>query len=290
MRAISGRSLSLSLRLYRNLLRAYPAAFLAEFEDLLCQAFGDLLNRAVRTNGIRGLFALWIRSVPDIMYSALRERFRSASDWNFRLSWILACSIAIPTPFTLVFLVIFIPYKVRLLLNPPFDFATFGFVLSVSLHGLTSGYLQSRTFGWKRLRRFLWVLSTIAGMTSAMGLMLAFYPLRTLIGHAGAQILCVSAVGIFQSLVLARKNVRAVAWIPATAIGMAAAWSMRNAMPLLHLPIRGDFGGYTTFLILLGGLFAGIAYGVLTILPLEWILRREMAQDLHKGGSKELSS
>jgi hypothetical protein len=60
-------------------------------------------------------------------------------------------------------------------------------------------------------------------------------------------------------------------------------------MPLVHLPIR-VMEGNTVFLILLGGLFAGIAYGVLTILPLEWILRREMAQNLHTGGSKEMSS
>src|SRR4051812_33808334 len=222
MRAIPGRSLSLSLRLYRILLRVYPAAFLAEFEDLLCQAFGDLSNRAVRTNGIRGLFALWIRSIPDIIRSAFRERFHSASDWSFRLRWILGCSIAIPTPFTLIFLVKFIPVKIRLLLNEPSDLVAFDFLLSASLHGLTSGYLQSRTFGWKRPRRFLWVLATVTGMTSYIGLLGAFYPLQTLIGQAGTQILCVSVLGIIQSLVLARKNIRAVAWIPATAIGLAA--------------------------------------------------------------------
>ena len=165
MRAISGRSLSLSMRLYRSLLRAYPAAFLAEFEDLLCQAFGDLSNRAVRTNGIRGLFALWIRSIPDIANSALRERFRSASDWSFRLRWILACSIAIPTPFMLVFLAMFISRRMGLLFESPSNFVTFTFLLSTSLHGLTSGYLQSLAFGWKRPRRFLWVLATVAGMT-----------------------------------------------------------------------------------------------------------------------------
>jgi len=120
--------------------------------------------------------------------------------------------------------------------------------------------------------------------------MSAFSALQTLMGRAGTQILFLSVLGIIQSLVLARKNVRAVVWIPATAMGLAVAWRIRQAMPFVHLPIRGDFGGYTAFLILLGGLFAGIAYGVLTILPLEWILRREMAQDLHTSGSKELSS
>src|SRR6187399_660119 len=115
MRVTTDRSLSLSLRLYRSLLRAYPAAFLAEFEDLLCQAFGDLAHRAVRTKGNWGLLALWMRSIPDIMSSALRERFRSASDWGFRLRWILACSIAIPTPFSLIFLGKFMPRKMGLL-------------------------------------------------------------------------------------------------------------------------------------------------------------------------------
>src|SRR5262245_11643696 len=98
------RSLSLSLRFYKGLLRAYPRSFLAEFEELLSQAFGDLANRAVRTRGIRGLVALWIRSIPDVLSSALREHFRSSSDWNLRLRWILACSIAISTPYTLIFL------------------------------------------------------------------------------------------------------------------------------------------------------------------------------------------
>jgi hypothetical protein len=279
MRALADRSLALSMRCYRGLLRAYPQAFLAEFEDLLCQAFGDLAHRAVRTNGIRGLFALWIRSIPDIMNSAVREHFRSALDWSFRLRWIFACSIAIPTPFMLVFLVMFIPSKIRLLLNPPFDFATFGFLLSASLHGLTSGYLQSRTIGWKRPRRVLWVFATIVGMATAMGLMLEFYPLRALIGRAGAQILCVSALGTFQSLTLARKNVRAVAWIPATAIGWAAAWRIRDAMPLVHLPIR-VLGADTVLVILFGGLLAGIAYGALTVLPLEWILQPRESEEV----------
>jgi hypothetical protein len=289
MRLTTDRSLSLSMRCYRRLLRAYPQEFLAEFEELLCQAFGDLAHRAVRTDGIRGLLALWIRSIPDLMSSALRERLHSSSDWSFRVRWILACSIAIPTPFALFFPMMVLPDRVRLLLNPPFDFPTYGFLFSASLHGLASGYLQSRTLGWKRPRRFLWVFATIVGMASAMGLMLAFSPVQTLIGGAGHQILCASAVGIFQSLVLARRNIRAVAWIPASAIGLAVAWRIREAMPFVQLPIRGELGGYTIFLVLLGGLLAGMAYGVLTVFPMEWIMQPRVMRDAVRIASKEPS-
>src|SRR6516164_1216043 len=92
MSAITDRSLSLSLRFYKSLLRAYPKSFLADFEDLLCQAFADLAHRAVRTKGIWGLFVLWLRTLPDLVSSAFGQRFPSNSDWGFYLRWILACT------------------------------------------------------------------------------------------------------------------------------------------------------------------------------------------------------
>src|SRR4051812_4964123 len=95
MRAFADRSLSLSLRCYRGLLRAYPQAFLADFEDLLCQAFGDLAHRAVRTQGLWGLFVLWMRTIPDLISSALSQRFRTTSAWSFRLRWIVACAAGV---------------------------------------------------------------------------------------------------------------------------------------------------------------------------------------------------
>src|SRR5262245_54822968 len=125
----SNRALSLSLQCYRGLLRAYPQPFLAAFEDLMLQAFADLAHRAVRTQGTWGLFVLWIRSIPDVMSSALREHFRSSSDWSFRLRWILACSMAISTPYTLIFLQKFMPRGIGTLFQfmSRSTFATFEF-------------------------------------------------------------------------------------------------------------------------------------------------------------------
>jgi hypothetical protein len=65
---------------------------LAEFEDLLCQAFADLAHRAVRTKGLRGLIVLWMRTLPDLISTAFSQRLQSRSDWRFRLRWVLACT------------------------------------------------------------------------------------------------------------------------------------------------------------------------------------------------------
>ena len=93
MSAIESRSLWVSIRCYRRLLRAYPQTFLVEFEDLLCQAFGDLAHRALRSKGLWGLFVLWMRTVPDLFSSVLSQRFQPNSNWIFRLRWIAACAM-----------------------------------------------------------------------------------------------------------------------------------------------------------------------------------------------------
>jgi len=71
----------------------WPAeGFLVEFEDLLCQTFADLAQRAVRTQRISGLIVLWMRTLPDLISPAFGQRLRSDADWRFRLRWFLACT------------------------------------------------------------------------------------------------------------------------------------------------------------------------------------------------------
>lgn len=86
MRTVADRSLSLSMRCYRRLLRMYPRSFLLEFEDLLCQAFGDLAHRAVRTKGLWGLLVLWIRTVSaDQVGGAIKPRLLHHRTYGSRI-------------------------------------------------------------------------------------------------------------------------------------------------------------------------------------------------------------
>lgn len=285
------------------MLRAYPQSFLEEFEELLCQAFGDLAHRAVRSKGQWGLIVLWMRTIPDLISSAFSQRFRTTSEWSFRLRWIIACTAGVAIGATLIFGPWFFLIQMEKWLgilprNPttvvpvikrsvPEMLIDARILRDATLFGLILGLLQSFALGFKRFRRAAWMFATTLAVVLAVGVLLlvpfiatylrvTIHPWRVILDHhpdvfyGGGAALCVSMMGMLQMLVLARGNPRALAWIPASTIGILACSTVVMFTP--------------------GLLFVGFVYGVLTVLPMEWILQQRVAHDALPDSSSKLPS
>lgn len=67
------RSVTLSVRLYRAMLRGYPAAFRAEYAEPMAQLFRDNCRRAHRQEGPAGVLSLWAHTLPDYARTTLEE-------------------------------------------------------------------------------------------------------------------------------------------------------------------------------------------------------------------------
>jgi hypothetical protein len=73
-------------RIYRLLLLAYPREFRRRFGGEMVQAFGDSCREARRRGGATGLVMVWVRTVPDIAFTAFAERSRRMRErWLFML-------------------------------------------------------------------------------------------------------------------------------------------------------------------------------------------------------------
>ncbi len=87
----SPRSLKISVRLYRWLIKVYPASFRRAYGTEMTQVFHDLAGDAWRQRGVVGLMKVWLRLVPDVVSSLAVEhshethcRFcRIGLDWRF---------------------------------------------------------------------------------------------------------------------------------------------------------------------------------------------------------------
>jgi hypothetical protein len=318
MRAIESRSLSLSMRCYRRLLRAYPRTFLVEFEDLLCQAFGDLAHRAVRSKGTWGLFVLWMRTIPDLISSAFNQRFQPNSDWRFRLRWIVACTVGVTLGVICFIGPIWAMYQIERWMgtlppNPSIYIPSLPrpqaelwinvrTLQAPALLGLFLGLFQTLALGWKRLRRAAWMIATTLGVMLAASVVLlvpvvatylrvTIHPWRLFVDHhpvlyyGGSVMVCVSVLGMLQALVLAPRNPRALAWIPASSLGVLACSVpnfFANPYSIRHHSLL------TIYLVL--GLIVGSLYGLITVLPLEWILWPRIARDAVPDGVNKLPS
>ena len=68
------RAVGTSERAYRALLRAYPRELRDEYGDEMARCFQDLCREELEDGGGLGLAALWARTLPELLYSALKER------------------------------------------------------------------------------------------------------------------------------------------------------------------------------------------------------------------------
>jgi hypothetical protein len=74
------RALTLSQRVYKTLLAAYPKEFRGEYGSQMAQAFGDLCREELERGGMAGLIKLWIHTILDLVMTALTERSSSRAN------------------------------------------------------------------------------------------------------------------------------------------------------------------------------------------------------------------
>ena len=76
-------SLSVSVRIYRALLVAYPKKFREHYETQLVQVFRDSFRDAYRNDGMPGVIDLWFHICADLLVTALIERIMERSQYMF---------------------------------------------------------------------------------------------------------------------------------------------------------------------------------------------------------------
>ena len=72
--------LSFSHKLYRRLLKAYPTRHRQRFSNEMTQVFGDLCRDIYMERGLIVLLGLWLRTLIDILKTALEERLKEATN------------------------------------------------------------------------------------------------------------------------------------------------------------------------------------------------------------------
>jgi hypothetical protein len=77
-----GRAVSGSERLYRALLAAYPKEFRRAHGREMAQVFRCICREEVVSDGSRGLARLWVRTLWDLLATALAERIKQALGWS----------------------------------------------------------------------------------------------------------------------------------------------------------------------------------------------------------------
>ena len=85
---------------YRSLLRAYPRELRGEYGDEMARCFRDLCREELEDGGTLGLVALWANTLPELLYTALKER----STMLNRNAYRVAIGVALAAAFMLVWL------------------------------------------------------------------------------------------------------------------------------------------------------------------------------------------
>ena len=124
-------SLSVSVRLYRALLVAYPKKFREHYETQMVQVFRDSFRYEYRRNGVSGVIDLWLHTCADLLVTALMERISERSQYMFSPKIILWGGVA--AAFGGVF-------WLMTLIASSGGLATFGLAVALGLGGLAGLY------------------------------------------------------------------------------------------------------------------------------------------------------
>ncbi len=79
----TARSITVSEHVYRALLAAYPKDFRQYHDTEMVQLFRDLCRDRLETHGMNGLLSLWLRTLLELVKTAVRERMRKGSSSMF---------------------------------------------------------------------------------------------------------------------------------------------------------------------------------------------------------------
>jgi hypothetical protein len=91
------RAVGASERAYQVLLRAYPRGLRDEYGEEMTRCFRDLCREGLEDGGL-GLAALWARTLPELFYTALKERSTMLTRNTYRA----VVGVALATAFTLL--------------------------------------------------------------------------------------------------------------------------------------------------------------------------------------------
>jgi hypothetical protein len=94
------RAVGTSERAYRSLLRAYPRELRDEYGDEMARCFKELCREELDDGGGLGLAVLWARTLPELFYTALKER----SNMSDRNAYRFAAGVAFAAALLLVWL------------------------------------------------------------------------------------------------------------------------------------------------------------------------------------------
>ncbi|HEX2739651.1 MAG TPA: hypothetical protein VHM69_04335 [Rubrobacter sp.] len=200
------RAAGTSERAYRSLLRAYPRELRDEYGGEMARCFQDLCREELEDRGGLGLAALWANTLPDLIYTALKERSTMLARNTYRS----VVGVALATAFILL---------IPLLAAPAWslaDFVTAGAVIFGT--GLTY-VLVARKAGNIAYR-------AAVGVALAAAFLLVWINLAVgIIGHSGdlanSMYVGVLAVGIIGAII-ARFQPRGMArTLFATALAQA---------------------------------------------------------------------
>ena len=72
----SPRSIKFSVRIYKMLIKAYPASFRREYENEMILVFREHITDVLQKRGKVGLLTAWFRLLGDLACSAPKEHFR----------------------------------------------------------------------------------------------------------------------------------------------------------------------------------------------------------------------
>ncbi len=94
------RAVGTSERAYRSLLRVYPRELRDEYGDEMARCFKELCREELEDGGGLGLAVLWARTLPELFYTALKER----SNMSDRNAYRFAAGVALAAALLLVWL------------------------------------------------------------------------------------------------------------------------------------------------------------------------------------------
>jgi hypothetical protein len=86
------RAVGASERAYRSLLRAYPRELRDEYGEEMALCFRDLCREELEDRGGRGLAALWVRTLPELIHTAFQERSKKLARNTYR--YVLGVALA----------------------------------------------------------------------------------------------------------------------------------------------------------------------------------------------------
>ena len=97
------RAIGASGRAYRSLLRVYPRGLRDGYGDEMARCFRDLCRERLEDGGGLGLAALWARTLPELLCTALKERSTTLrSTVLARNAYRVAVGVALATAFILL--------------------------------------------------------------------------------------------------------------------------------------------------------------------------------------------